>query len=102
MAPVSLQDEVQAILDSACSDPEILPGAVFVMVNRNGEYLVKAAAGIRGLDKPEEKMTSDTAFVGFSCTKVRAYMLPTYACELESCTPDISLMGQLITTMACL
>lgn len=70
MAPSKVQDEVQGILDTACADSEALPGAVFVMMDRNGDYLVKAAAGVRGLDKKDQKMTTDTAFVGFSCTKV--------------------------------
>lgn len=76
MCPQSVQDEVQAILDKACTDPETLPGAVFVMMDRKGRFLAKAAAGIRGLDVPDHKMTTDTAFVGFSCTKVRSNNSP--------------------------
>jgi hypothetical protein len=79
MGSSKAQYDVQAILDTACADPEALPGAVFVMMDRNGDYLVKAAAGVQGLDKKDQKMTTDTAFVGFSCTKVCPHILSTLA-----------------------
>lgn len=64
------QDEVQRILDAACAEPHDVPGAVFLSMDRSGTYLARVTSGVRGLNKPDQKMSTDTAFIGFSCTKV--------------------------------
>lgn len=66
----SVQDQVQKILDDACAEKNGAPGLVFGMMDRKGNYLAKAAAGVRGLNRKDEKMTTDTAFAIYSCTKV--------------------------------
>ena len=66
----SVQEQVQKILDDACAEENGVPGLVFGMMDRKGNYLAKAAAGVRGLDRKDEKMTTDTAFAIYSCTKV--------------------------------
>lgn len=70
MASSKVQQDVQAILDKACAEVDILPGAVFIMMDRSGQCLAKAASGVRGVDKLDQPMTTDTAFAGFSCVKV--------------------------------
>lgn len=66
----SVQDQVQKILDDAVAEENGVPGIVFGMMDRKGNYLAKAAAGVRGLNRKDEKMTTDTAFAIYSCTKV--------------------------------
>lgn len=65
-----VQEQVQKILDDACAEENAVPGLVFGMMDRKGNYLAKAAAGVRGLNRKDEKMTTDTAFAIYSCTKV--------------------------------
>ena len=67
---MSAQAEVQRILDAATADSNSVPGAVFLMMDREGKYLAKVVSGVRGVDQVDRKMTIDTAFAGFSCTKV--------------------------------
>ena len=67
----NVQQEVQAILDDAVKGDNTIPGIVFGAMDRNGNYIAKAAAGTRGRDRPNDKMTTDTAFAIYSCTKVR-------------------------------
>lgn len=66
----NVQEQVQKILDEACSEENGVPGLVFGMMDRKGNYLAKAASGVRGLNRKDEKMTTDTAFAIYSCTKV--------------------------------
>lgn len=74
MATSNVQEEVQRILDEACNpEKNGAPGLVFGMMDRNGNYLAKAAAGVRGLNRKDEKMTTDTAFAIYSCTKVSSF-----------------------------
>ncbi|KAK9894040.1 beta-lactamase/transpeptidase-like protein [Cystobasidium minutum MCA 4210] len=68
----SVQDQVQKILDDAVAEENGVPGIVFGMMDRKGNYLAKAAAGVRGLNRKDEKMTTDTAFAIYSCTKMLA------------------------------
>lgn len=70
MADSKVQEQVQKILDDACAEENGVPGIVFGMMDRKGNYLAKAAAGVRGLNRKDEKMTTDTAFAIYSCTKV--------------------------------
>lgn len=67
---------LKAIVDGACADPTTdIPGAVVVIVDRDGQELLAHAAGVRGLsaaDGHREPMTLDTVFWIASCTKLLA------------------------------
>jgi methyl acetate hydrolase len=71
MSNANVQEQVQKVLDAAVAEENGVPGLVFGMMDRKGNYLAKAAAGVRGLNRKDEMMTTDTAFAIYSCTKVR-------------------------------
>ncbi|KAL1875092.1 hypothetical protein Plec18167_005762 [Paecilomyces lecythidis] len=61
---------LQQKLDAACADKEKgIPGAVLVVVDKNGEEKFSYASGIRGYGTTE-KMTLDNVFWIASCTKM--------------------------------
>lgn len=61
---------LRAALEAACSDPTTgVPGAVAVVVDKNGDELFSHAAGRRGVAS-SDKMTTDSVFWIASCTKV--------------------------------
>jgi CubicO group peptidase (beta-lactamase class C family) len=58
------------LVDNACSDPKTtIPGAVVVIVDKEGNELFAHAAGKRGAES-SEPMTLDTIFWIASCTKL--------------------------------
>ncbi|KAG8530780.1 uncharacterized protein KY384_004137 [Bacidia gigantensis] len=59
---------VQA-MDEVTSDPNKIPGCVFVAVDKAGKTLFQHASGVRGTDTAEP-MTLDTVFWIASCTKM--------------------------------
>ncbi|KAI6594844.1 hypothetical protein MCOR12_006720 [Pyricularia oryzae] len=67
---------LKGIVDGACADPTTdIPGAVVVIVDRDGQELLAHAAGVRGLsaaDGHRQPMTLDTVFWIASCTKLLA------------------------------
>jgi CubicO group peptidase (beta-lactamase class C family) len=68
---MSLQNTVQSILNELCADPiTSVPGAVVFAADRKGNTLAHAAAGVRGVDKPSEKMAPNQLFAIHSCTKL--------------------------------
>lgn len=66
------QEACQKIVDAACAKEDGPPGIVFGQMDRNGNYIAKVAGGVRGLDKKDEKMTTDNIFAIYSCTKILA------------------------------
>lgn len=76
--PISTEavSSLKAIVDGACADPTTdIPGAVVVIVDRDGQELLAHAAGVRGLsaaDGHRQPMTLDTVFWIASCTKLLA------------------------------
>lgn len=66
---MSAQSQVQQTLDAATSAQNGVPGIVFGMMDKQGNWLAKAASGVKSLDHPD-KMETDTVFAIYSCTKV--------------------------------
>lgn len=63
---------LRSTLDAACSNHQTgIPGAMVVVVDKNGDELFAHAAGRRGVAS-SEKMTTDSIFWIASCTKVVA------------------------------
>lgn len=56
-------------IDAVTSDPHKIPGAVLVVVGKDGKPIFAHASGKRGIDT-EEPMTLDTIFWIASCTKM--------------------------------
>jgi len=56
-------------MDDVTSDPNKIPGCVFVAVDKMGQTLFQHASGTRGVDTPEP-MTLETVFWIASCTKM--------------------------------
>ena len=56
-------------IDDVTSDPHKIPGAVLIVVGKDGKPIFAHASGKRGIDT-EEPMTLDTTFWIASCTKM--------------------------------
>lgn len=56
-------------MDNVTSDPHKIPGAVLIVVGKDGKQIFAHASGKRGIDT-EEPMTLDTVFWIASCTKM--------------------------------
>ena len=56
-------------MDDVTSDPHKIPGAVMVVVGRDGKPIFTHASGRKGIDT-ETPMTMDTVFWIASCTKL--------------------------------
>lgn len=65
-------DTLRSTLEAACSDPKTgIPGAMAVVVDKNGDHIFSHAAGRRGVAS-SDKMTTDSVFWIASCTKLVA------------------------------
>ncbi|KAF5598144.1 beta-lactamase transpeptidase [Fusarium pseudoanthophilum] len=65
----STTKKLKAKLDGFTQDPQGIPGLVYVVINRDGEHILKHASGVRGLGSPDI-MSLDTTFWIASCTKL--------------------------------
>jgi CubicO group peptidase (beta-lactamase class C family) len=60
---------LQDLIDAACCEPNGIPGASVVIINRDGKELFAHASGKRGQGQPEP-MSLDNIFWIASCTKL--------------------------------
>lgn len=63
------QETVKALINSACSSENGLPGASVAIVGKDGKLLFSHAGGKRGHVSPEP-LTTDSIFWIASCTKL--------------------------------
>jgi CubicO group peptidase (beta-lactamase class C family) len=66
--PVQVKD-LDDIIRKACEDPNAIPGATVVVVDKAGNELFAKAVGRRGCES-EEPMTLDSIYWLASCTKL--------------------------------
>jgi hypothetical protein len=60
--PTDLKQNVRAVLENTIKTPGAPPGIVFGAVDRTGKVLVNESAGLRFIDRPDEKVSFTSSF----------------------------------------